>query len=404
MSFFAELRRRNVIKVAAAYVIVGWLIMQAGEVMAPALRLPDWTNSALAFFVILGFPIALFFAWAFELTPEGIRKEKDVDRSQSVTAKTGRKLDFAIIGLLAIGLVYFIWESRFASKGSEPFSQDSTEQAADAEAEKRALTPAGEPEQPAPDKTIAVLPFVNMSDDASNEYFSDGLSEELLNLLVKVPELQVAARTSSFSFKGQNMEIPEIAARLGVAHVLEGSVRKSGNQVRITAQLVRADSGFHLWSESYDRTLDNIFQIQDEIAIAVVEALKVTLLGAAPEARETDPEAYELFLEGRYYSLKRSMESFPQAIELFQAAVDIDPTYAPAWAEMASAYQWYAGSGGMSIEDGLTSVKTALDQALATDPDLALAYFVRGVQRGMFQFDFEGAMEDWQHARELRQW
>ncbi|MFV1998650.1 MAG: adenylyl cyclase, partial [Acidiferrobacterales bacterium] len=326
MSFFDELKRRNVFKVAAAYVIVGWLIMQAGEVMSPALNLPGWVNSMLAFFLILGFPLAMFFAWAFELTPEGLKKEKDVDRSQSVTSATGQKLNLTIIALLVLGMTFFVWEARFKSNTVIPAKAGTSQ-------------PAIVVEQSAPKpadnfQTIAVLPFVNMSSDKEQEYFSDGLSEELLNLLAKIPELRVAARTSSFSFKGKDIDIPEIAARLKVAHVLEGSVRKSGNQIRITAQLIQADNGYHLWSETYDRELDNIFQIQDEIALAVVDALKITLLGEAPKVRATDPEAYQLFLEGQFLRRQVTEDSLPRAIDLFKKALEIDPGYVPAWAEL----------------------------------------------------------------------
>jgi len=226
MSFFAELKRRNVFKVAAAYVIVGWLIMQAGEVMSPALNLPGWVNSMLAFFLILGFPLAMFFAWAFEMTPEGLRKEQDIDRSQSIAQATGQKLNYTIIALLAIALGYFVWESRFQSDDILPVPaeaervdlQSNTQPDPDVSAE----TPATQQQYT---NSIAVLPFVNMSADTGNEYFSDGLSEELLNLLAKIPALKVAARTSSFYFKGKTGDIAEIGKQLRVAHVLEGSVR-----------------------------------------------------------------------------------------------------------------------------------------------------------------------------------
>jgi len=275
MSFFKELQRRNVFKVAAAYLIVGWLIMQAGEVMSPALNLPGWVNSMLAFFLILGFPLAMFFAWAFEMTPEGLKKEKDVDRSKSMTSATGKKLNNTITVVLVLALGLFAFDKFVLDP-----DRDAEEIATAVQVATEQQAPVSDSAQA--DNSIAVLPFVNMSSDPEQECFSDGLSEELLNLLAKIPELRVAARTSSFSFKDQSIEIPEIASRLKVVHILEGSVRKSGNQIRITAQLIQADSGYHLWSKTYDRELDNIFQIQDEIAAAVVDALKITLLGKAP--------------------------------------------------------------------------------------------------------------------------
>ncbi|MDX1459994.1 MAG: tetratricopeptide repeat protein [Xanthomonadales bacterium] len=392
MSFFNELRRRNVFKVAAAYIIVGWLIMQVGDTLAPALHLPEWINSALAFFLILGFPLALFFAWAFEMTPEGIKKEKDVDRGESITHVTSAKLNNIIIGLLVLALGYFAFDK---------FVLDPGRDAAEIEAAVQTAQQSAPATVNDPGNTIAVLPFVNMSSDEEQEYFSDGLSEELLNLLAKIPELQVAARTSSFSFKGQNIEIPEIARRLGVANVLEGSVRKAGNQVRITAQLIQAEDGFHLWSDTWDRELENIFQIQDEIAAAVVDSLKVTLLGEAPTSTKTDPEAYRLYLEGQYFGYQRDPESLQRAIDLFEQAVAIDPGYAPAWAELAYTYQWYTGSGNMPIEEGAAQWKKAVEMALAADPDYGWAHLVNGVSQLMHDFNVQGGVQSYLKAYEV---
>jgi len=395
MNFFAELKRRNVFKVAAAYVIVGWLIMQAGEVMGPALHLPDWVNSTLAFFLILGFPLALIFAWAFEMTPEGLKKEKDVDRSQSITGTTGKNLNLAITIVLVLALGFFAFDKFVLDP-----ERDAAEIATAVQVAQEQTTVTAEPAET--NNPIAVLPFVNMSSDEEQEYFSDGLSEELLNLLAKIPELRVAARTSSFSFKGQNIEIPEIASRLKVAHVLEGSVRKSGNQIRITAQLIQANNGFHLWSETYDRELDNIFQIQDEIAVAVVDALKITLLGEAPKVRKTDPEAYHLFLEAQFLRRQVTDTSLLRSIELFQQALTIDPTYSPAWAEMAYAYIWSAGtSDSISIEEGNDLADQAIEKAIQLDPRYGWAYFVRGVSNIFNKFDFKAGHNDYQRALKL---
>jgi len=402
MSFFAELKRRNVFKVAAAYLIVGWLIMQAGEVMSPALNLPGWVNSMLAFFLILGFPLAMFFAWAFEMTPEGLRKEGDVDRSQSVVQATGQKLNYTIIALLAVALGYFVWESRFQSDDvlqvpaeAEPVDlQSNTQPDPGVSAE----TPATQQQYT---NSIAVLPFVNMSADTGNEYFSDGLSEELLNLLAKIPALKVAARTSSFYFKGKTGDIAEIGKQLRVAHVLEGSVRKSGNQVRITVQLIKTDDGYHLWSETYDRQLDNIFQIQDEIATAVVDALKITLLGEAPRSTETDPEAYRLYLEGQYFYRLGSLESIGKSIDLLKQAVAIDDRYTPAWTNLANAYIWYTGIGGIPIDEGSILADQAIEMALAIDPDYAPVYVARSGARIYNKLDFNAGLQDALHASKL---
>jgi len=394
MSLFNELKRRNVFKVAVGYGIVAWLLLQVSDTLVPALHLPEWFNSGVAFVLIIGFPIAMVFAWAYEMTPEGLKKEKDIDRSQSIASSTGQKLNNLIIGVLVLALGYFVVDKFVLDPG-----RDAAEIANAVKVSQEQAPEAGKASEP--DNSIAVLPFVNMSSDQEQEYFSDGLSEELLNLLAKIPELRVAARTSSFSFKGQNIEIPEIASRLKVAHVLEGSVRKSGKQVRITAQLIQADNGYHLWSETYDRQLDNIFQIQDEIAASVVEALRITLLGEAPRVRETDPIAYQYFLEGLFIRRQVSAQTMPRAIELFKQALEIDPAYAPAWAEMAFAYMWSAGFGIMSIDDGNRLADQAIAKALEADPGNARAYYVRGASKIFNKFDFKSGAEDYRHALQL---
>lgn len=249
--------------------------------------------------------------------------------------------------------------------------------------------------------SIAVLPFVNMSSDAEQEYFSDGLSEELLNLLAKIPELKVAARTSSFSVRDKGLSIPEIADQLNVVYVLEGSVRKQSEQLRITAQLIRADSGFHLWSETYDRQLDNIFEIQEDIATAVTEALRITLLGEVPSVRKTDPEAYRLFLEGQYLKRQISGDALDRAVSAFEQAIEIDPTYAPALAELADALIWGGGRNRYSNEVRIALANRSIQQAIETDPDYAFAYYVRGVSSFFTKGEFEKGFEDFKHALEL---
>ena len=404
MSFFNELKRRNVFKVAAAYIIVGWLIMQAGEVMGPALRLPEWINSALAFFLILGFPLAMFFAWAFEMTPEGLKKEKDVDRSQSITAVTGAKLNRTIMVVLVLALGFFAFDKFILDPKRDAQLVQETQKAAEQSARTtETTTTEAIPEKDAPgEKSIAVLPFVNMSDDGANEYFSDGLSEELLNLLAKIPELKVAARTSSFQFKGQTGDIDTIAKQLKVANVLEGSVRKAGNQVRITAQLIKADDGYHLWSETYDRTLENIFAVQDEIAAAVVEALKITLLGAAaPVSKQANPEAYALFLQGRYWYNLASKENADKSVDAYQRAIDIDPDYAPAWAGLAISTVYRAGQGWVELDAGVRKARMAAERAVALDPELALGWVSMAKVHGDYKWNWTAANEYMQKALAL---
>ncbi len=286
MSLFNELKRRNVFKVAIAYIVVAWLVMQVADVVVNNIEAPGWVFQVLLLFLALGLPFAIIFAWAFEMTPDGLKREHEVDRSQSITGDTGRKLDFTIIGVLVLALGYFAWDKFVLSVDREAAlveaaRQEVSAQVASEEAEKPQTTESGQ--------SIAVLPFVNMSSDTEQEYFSDGLSEELLNLLAKIPELRVTSRSSAFSYKGKDFKIADVGRELGVAHVLEGSVRKAGNQVRITAQLIEVENDTHLWSETYDRSLDNIFAIQDEISSAVVDPLKITLLGETPVVTETDP-------------------------------------------------------------------------------------------------------------------
>ncbi len=315
-SFWGELKRRNVVRVAVAYIIAAWLLLQLADIVLNNIEAPDWVFQAILLLVVLGFPIALIFAWAFELTPEGLKKEKDVDRSESITHITGRKLDFAIIGVLAIAVAYFVAEKFMSPNELAPDSQVDASIAVPQEI----------------DKSIAVLPFVNMSADPEQEYFSDGIAEEILNGLAKVPGLRVVARSSAFSFKGQNIDIRQVGETLNANHVLEGSVRKAGDRLRITAQLISVDDGYHLWSETYDRQMDDIFAIQDEIARAVVSALEVTL-GLAEETRlvnlgTTNADAYNWFLRGNYYIGRQSPEAFDKAIESYAKAIELDPEFA----------------------------------------------------------------------------
>jgi len=357
MSLFSEMKRRNVFRVALLYLVGSWLIMQVADVGVSLLSLPDWTGRLVFLLLGISFPLVMVFSWAYEITPEGLKKEKDVERDESITSDTARKLNTAVIVLLLLSLGGMIAD-RLIPERVVPVDQAVTS----------AAVVAGPPEQ-----SIAVLPFVNMSADQENEYFSDGLSEELLNLLSKIPELQVAARTSTFSFKGSDAGIPEIAIKLNVAHVLEGSVRKSGDEIRITAQLIKAADGYHLWSETWDRTLVDVFAIQDEIAAAVVAALKVSLLGEVPHVRVTDPRAYELYLRSKAAANLSSREGFAQAALLLTDALAIDPDYAEAWAELSVVQTNQTGQGFIPIEVGFERARLSAERALKIDRDFAVA-------------------------------
>jgi len=356
MGLFTELKRRNVIRVGIAYLIGGWLVMQVADIVLENIGAPDWVMQAILLMMLLGFVIALFFAWAFEVTPEGLVRESEVDRSQSITRVTGRRLDHSIIVMLVIALGYFVWESRLSERVPAVASAEAS---------------------------VAVLAFENMSPDPENAFFAEGISEEILNVLAAVDGLRVASRTSAFSFANSNTPIPEIASQLDVAHILEGSVRKQGMRVRITAQLIDAASDTHLWSESYDRNLDDIFAVQEEIAIAISGALMGALgMGQISVSAPTDDmAAYELFLRGRQQFYERGEGPLDSSIADLEAAVARDPEFAEAWSFLAASLRTYPGytvSEPTVVADYYRRAGEAAEHALALDPKQALAVAVLG--------------------------
>jgi TolB-like protein/tetratricopeptide (TPR) repeat protein len=373
MSLFAELKRRNVFRVGFAYIVLAWVLLQVGDTLAPALHLPEWINSALAFFLMLGFPLAIFFAWAFELTPDGLKLEKNVDREASITPVTGRKLNRTIIVLLGVGLAYFVWQSQKAP------SEEVVE------------TIAGQ-------ESIAVLPFDNMSSDTEQEYFSDGLTEELLNLLAKIPELKVTSRTSAFFYKDKDIKLSDIGRELNVDHVIEGSVRKSGKKIRITAQLIEVESDAHLWSQTWDRDLNDVFVIQDEIAKAVVDELKVQLLGELPHAVTTDGDAFSLFLQARHTINQRTYESLMRGEALVLQAIDMDSTYAPAWVLKAFIHSQQADVGARLPNEVVPLARVAVDRALELDSENGTAHALSGDLMVSFERDYQGAKAAFERA------
>src|SRR5688500_2818596 len=318
-SLFSELKRRNVWRAAALYAAVAWLLVQVATQLSPYFSIPNWVVRWVVVAAVIGFPFWLAFAWFYELTPEGIKRERETDTVDSITHHTGRRMDRWIIGVLTFAVVLLLTNTFVWRKGA-------------------GARPPSDPDA-APDQSIAVLPFLSLSSDLEQEYFATGISEDLLNMLAKVPSLRVAARTSSFSFKGQNLAIPEIARRLNVAHVLEGSVRKAGDQVRITARLVHAADGYQVWSQDWNRQLHDVFEVQDEIAGEVVGQLKVKLLGAAPQARETDPRAYALHLQAREVGRQRRPEALARADTLYRQALAIDSRYTAAWVGLANNFR-----------------------------------------------------------------
>jgi TolB-like protein/Flp pilus assembly protein TadD len=394
MSFFDELKRRNVFRAGIAYAITAWLIAQIAGLAATSFFAPDWVMKMIITVLILGFPVAMVMAWAYEMTPEGLRRDDGDAPSPANTSKLDRTITIALIAALA----YFAYDKFVIAPEREAAIRESVSQQVSETGETQDSAPAETVES---DRSIAVLPFVNMSDDSSNEYFSEGLSEELLNLLVKIPELKVAARTSSFSYKGKDTKIAQIGEELQVAHVLEGSVRKSGNQVRITAQLIKADDGFHLWSETYDRTLDDIFVIQDEIASAVVQSLKVTLLGTVLEHGTENPEAFALYLQGKFFNDLADPDSLKKALEVLKEAVSIDPEFAPAWVELNLTYHFMARARVMPEKEASILALEAVHKALEVDPEYAFAWSSLGYLKRTYEWDWEGAEEAIEKAMQL---
>jgi adenylate cyclase len=368
MRLVSELRRRNVLRMAALYAVAAWLIVQVAGALIDLAKLPDWAGTTILWLLAVGFPIALIFSWFYEITPEGISLEKDIDPTASISHVTGRRLDFIVISMLCAAVILFAYDKWWTA---------------------------------APVNTsIAVLPFVNMSDDPNNEYFSDGISEEILNLLAKIPELHVTSRSSAFSFKGQNLDVPTMAARLNVAHVLEGSVRKSGNQLRITTQLIEVDTDKHLWSETYDRELKNVFAIQDEIAAAVVDAMQITLLGKKPETLEIDAEAYALYLQGRHF-VGGKLDDIGRGEALLQQALELAPDYVPALIQLSSVYMRQAIYGMRPRDEGFEMARHAIEQALDIDPQSGSAWSMLAGIEIFYSWDFTAAEQYMQKALAL---
>jgi TolB-like protein/Flp pilus assembly protein TadD len=359
-NFFAELKGRNVIRMAGLYLVGAWLVVQVAGTVLPMFGAPDWLPRTIVVLLAIGFVPAVIFSWVFEITPEGLKREEDVAPERSITPQTGRRMDRTIIVVLALALGYFAFDKFVLTPRRE--------------AALMARAVPNESKSTIDPKSIAVLPFVNMSDDKANDYFSDGISEELLNLLAKVPQLKVTARVSSFSFKGKEVDIPEIARRLHVSHVLEGSVRKAGDQVRITAQLIHAADGFHMWSETYDRKLDDIFKIQDEVAAKVVKELKVTLLEPQPKVRTTDPKAYALYLQAKQLGRQSTAEAYEKSDALYHQVLEIDPRYVPAWDRLAANFINKVRLSMVSSQEGYARAREALEKALAIDPEYTPAH------------------------------
>ncbi len=381
-SFFSELKRRNVLRVAAAYAVVSWLLLQVGDIAADNLSFPDWFMPMLMVVLGLGFPVALLLSWAFELTPSGMMKTEDVDAHASIRHNTGQKLNYVIIAALVLALGYFVFErqSMPGVPSEEIANSDST---ADQGIE-----------SPGP-ISIAVLPFVDLSAAGDQEYFGDGIAEEILNVLAKLEGLQVTSRTTAFSLKGKNFSIPEIAAKLNVSYILEGSIRSARNTVRVTAQLIDVASDSHLWSETFDRQLDDIFAIQDEISASIAEALKIELVGEAAVVGDrptNNLDAYQLYLQGHHLIRQRGADNLNVAAGLLEAAVELDPDFALAWVELGIIYTLIPSySDNHPQGEFYPRAEVALERAEALNPDLAQIWATRGLMR-VNQYEFEESL------------
>jgi TolB-like protein/lipoprotein NlpI len=397
MSILGELKRRNVTRVALLYIVAAWLVLQVADVSISLLSLPEWVGKVVFLLLALGFPFALIFSWVYELTPEGLRRESEIDRDRSITHATGRRINIltALLLILAISAVVL---DRVIPEGG-----DTAASSEDAEAE-RAAAASGPP-------SIAVLPFVNMSNDPEQEYFSDGISEELLNVLARYPELRVAARTSAFQFKGRNLDVGEIARKLGVGYVLEGSVRKSGDTIRITAQLIEADTGYHLWSSSYDRQLVDIFVIQDEISAAIGEALEIELAlasgsegPAATIAATTNMDAFDAYVRGRQLINLRGRKNIEAAVGHLEHALELDGSYAPAHAQLAIAITLLSNTPGsygeLSMDQIRVRAQPHVDRAFELEPDLPEAYGARTLL-SITSSDYQSAIDNAERALAL---
>jgi len=385
-NFFAELKRRNVYKVAVGYVVVGWLIVQIASTVLPTFHAPEWVLQSFVVLVALGFPVALLLAWAFEMTPSGMKRTENVPPNEYIPQWSARKFAALIvtIAMLATGLLMF---QLVRSKSTSPVQ----------------VTAASTPSQ----KSIAVLPLVNTSGDPGNDYFSDGLSEELIAVLAKIPGLKIIGRSSSFLFKGKSDDSRTIGQKLGVANLIEGSVRKQGDRVRIVAELINAADARELWSETYDRELKDVFAVQSEIATAVTEQLKIKLLGA-PARSDAAPSndnlaAYNALQQGTFYFRLSTEEGTRKATEFYDEAIRLDPRYALAYANLSFAWRQLGATwlGGAEANEAYAKARNAAQTALSLSPNLATAHEALGFVLVTPDFDFAAAEAEFRKAEKL---
>jgi TolB-like protein/Flp pilus assembly protein TadD len=383
MNFFSELNRRNVYKVAVAYAVVSWLLLQAASIFLPALEAPPWVMKKFIIVIIFGFPVALIFSWAFEITPEGIKLESEIEPNKSITRRTGRKIVAMTIALAVVAAGLFVYQLVRSKSDTSSFPTTAT----------------------IANKSIAVLPFDNLSRDPDNAYFCEGVQDEILTRLAKVGDLKVISRTSTQHFKSTPDNLPQIAKQLGVAHILEGSVQKANDQVRVNVQLINALTDAQLWAETYDRKLTDIFAVESDIAKTVAETLRARLTGTEQSAIAVRPtensEAHELYLKGRYFFGKRTADDFKRAIDYFNQAIAKDPNYAPAYAGLADSYVLLPQHSNESSVELFPKARAAADKALAIDNNLAEAHVALGLVLSDADFNLKAAKREFERALEL---
>ena len=399
-NLFAELKRRNVYKVAVAYVVVSWLLIQAASILLPTFDAPPWAMKVLVALLVLCFPVALVLSWAFEITPEGIKLESEIDPKKSIARKTGRKIVGLTIAvaIVAAGLLVFQMVGRDHSSPAVAGARRS------GEGNLEGGRPSG-PSLPIPAKSIAVLPFDNLSRDPDNAYFCEGVQDEILTRLAKVADLKVISRTSTQHFKSVPDNVPQIAKQLGVAHILEGSVQKANDQVRVNVQLINALNDAHLWADTYDRKLHDIFAVESEIAKAIADMLKAKLSGSEQQAIASRPtenaEAHQLYLKGRFFWNKRTGNDLKKSIDYFNQAIAADPSYALAYAGLADAYAFLPGYTAGIPRDSYPKSIAAAKKALELDDTLAEAHTALAIATWLYDFDFAQSNKEFRRAIEL---
>ena len=410
MTLLAELKRRNVIRMGGLYLVGAWLIVQVASTVFPAFGLPDWALRGVILLLAIGFPAALVFSWVFELTPGGVKRDSEVASAESIAPQTARRMDRMIIVVLALALGYFAVDKFVLAPARDASTAPVAAMTGKGSAATSTVASNGEVAAPGTAtaidaKSIAVLAFANMSADKDNEYFSDGVAEEILNALAKIEDLKVAGRTSSFYFKGRNESLATIGSTLGVAHVLEGSVRKQGDRLRISAKLLRVSDGVELWADTFDGTDADVFALQENIAQQVTGQLKVALnagqSGRLIQAGTDNPDAYALYLRATDVFNRRAFERYPDAIADAQRALALDPGFARAHSRLATLHYLAAqGAEAGAFKALLAKASDHASRALVLDPALAEPYAVIGV-KAQFQRDYATARRSFSEALRL---